>query len=110
MTQKVLSGGRLNFYKPYFWDSREEVLFGNQDPGTVLCKLSETGTLRGPGLEGTGPRGENRKGGGTSEISKFPESPPILLIDGRLVHAGLPLPEERKNNAMDISMGMNFRG
>jgi hypothetical protein len=30
------------------------------------------------------------------EISKFPESPPILLIDGRLVHAGLPLPEKER--------------
>ena len=26
------------------------------------------------------------------EISKFMESPPILLMDRRLVHAGLPLP------------------
>jgi thiol-disulfide isomerase/thioredoxin len=26
------------------------------------------------------------------KISQFPETPPILLIDGQLVHAGLPLP------------------
>jgi hypothetical protein len=30
------------------------------------------------------------------EIAKFSESPPILLIDGRMVHAGLPLPKTEK--------------
>jgi len=29
----------------------------------------------------------------SKEISKFWETPPILLIDGRIVHAGLPLPK-----------------
>ena len=26
------------------------------------------------------------------EMARYPENPSILLIDGRLVHAGLPLP------------------
>jgi len=30
------------------------------------------------------------------EISKFRDTPPILLINGQLVHAGLPLPARER--------------
>jgi hypothetical protein len=60
MTSKVFSGG-FAIFKPYLWRSIKEVRNGNQDPGTVLCKLPKTGTLSCPSPAGAWPRRENRK-------------------------------------------------
>ena len=63
-------------------------------PSCVNClklELSVAQALKELGHEGKIVKVVEQK-----EISKFPESPPILLLDGQLVHAGLPLPKMEK--------------
>jgi hypothetical protein len=63
-------------------------------PSCVNClklELHVAQTLQELGREGKIVKIADEK-----EISKFSESPPILLIDGQLVHAGLPLPARER--------------
>lgn len=63
-------------------------------PSCVNClrlELSVAQALKELGREATILKVADEK-----EIAKFPESPPILLFEGRMVHAGLPLPKHDK--------------
>jgi hypothetical protein len=63
-------------------------------PSCVNCLKLELSVAQA--LKEVGHGGKIVKVVEQKEISKFPESPPILLIDGQLVHAGLPLPKMEK--------------
>jgi hypothetical protein len=63
-------------------------------PSCVNCLKLELSVAEA--LKELGREGKIVKVAEEKEISKFPESPPILLIEGQVVHAGLPLPKMEK--------------
>jgi hypothetical protein len=63
-------------------------------PSCVNCLKLELSVAQA--LQELGREGKIVKIADEKEISKFPESPPVLLIDGQLVHAGLPLPARER--------------
>lgn len=63
-------------------------------PSCVNCLKLELSVAQA--LQELGREAKILKVADTKEISKFPETPPILLMDGQLVHAGLPLPARER--------------
>ena len=59
-------------------------------PACVNCLKLEL--LVAQALKETGREAKIVKVAEDKEISKFREVPPILLVGGKIVHAGLPLP------------------
>ena len=63
-------------------------------PSCVNCLKLELSVAQA--LQELGREGKIVKIADEKEVSKFPETPPILLLDGQLVHAGLPLPARER--------------
>ena len=63
-------------------------------PSCVNCLKLELHVAQA--LQELGREGKIVKIADEKEVSKFPETPPILLLDGQLVHAGLPLPARER--------------
>ena len=63
-------------------------------PSCVNCLKLELSVAQA--LQELGREAKILKVADNKEISKFPETPPILLMDGQLVHAGLPIPARER--------------